>query len=200
MAQLAKMLKYLHYESACNVAFGVFLATWLLARHVIYLSLCWSIYRDVPGVMNYGCYSGKTGLSEDPDKLGAWRYMEPFFDQSSTICLDRNVKWVFLSMLLMLQVLSLVWFGMIIKVAFVMLKGGVANDTRSGDEDEEEESERVRTHGRLNRTPSARASGSSKDPGSSQSEYFQKGGGKIRIPGSRDRKDMIGRVGCNGSL
>ena len=197
------MLKYLHYEVACTAMFVAFLATWLVARHGIYVSLCWSIYRDVPGVMSYGCYSGATEeLETDPNRLGSWRYAEPFFDQTGTICLDRSVKWVFLGLLLMLQVLSMVWFVMIIKVALGMLNGGEANDTRSGDEDEEEEKEckAPRPTAKTNGTVcagKARASGSDAAP-PRQNGYFQRGGGRIRVPGSRDRKELIGRVGCNG--
>lgn len=137
--------------------------------------------------------------TQDPNLLGVWRYIEPFFDQKGTICLDKKVKWVFLSMLLMLQVLSIVWFAMIIKVAYTVLKGGVANDTRSDDEDEDEP-EHIRPDSELKHSPSADTRASGNDPASSQSKYFQRGEGGIRIRRSRDRKEMIGRVGCNGSL
>lgn len=196
---MAKMLKYLGYESACNAVFALFLATWVVARHGIYVSLCWSIYRDVPLVMSYGCYSGATMQPQDPNLLGAWRYIEPFLDQKGTICLDRKVKWVFLSMLLMLQVLSMVWFAMIIKVAYTVLKGGAANDMRSDDEDEDEP-EPSRPEREAKRSPSSDIRASGNDPASSQSRYFQRGEGGIRIRRSRDRKEMIGRVGCNGNL
>ena len=144
-------------------------------------------------------------LEADPTKLSRWRYFDPFFDQKGSICLDRNIKSIFLGLLLMLQVLSIVWFGMIIKVALSMLKGEGASDTRSGDEDEggEEEDEdegeetcEMRVNGKP--TPSANgkalASGSEAPP--RQTGLFQRGG--IRVPGSRDRKELIGRVGCNG--
>lgn len=203
---LAKMLKYLHYELACNTMFGIFLATWLVARHGIYPNLCWSIYRDVPRVMPFACYSGETmEMETDPSKLSRWRYFEPFFDQKGTICLDRNVKWIFLGLLLMLQVLSIVWFGMIIKVAFSMLKGEGASDTRSGDEDdgeedeeenEEEEECEVRSNGKPTKSANGKAMTTSSEAPPRQTGLFQRGG--IRVPGSRDRKELIGRVGCNG--
>ena len=202
------MLKYLHYESVCNIMFGIFLATWLVARHGIYNSLCYSIYRDVPRVMPFACYSGQDQeLETNPERLSSsWRYLEPFFDQKGTICLDRSVKWVFLGLLLMLQLLSIVWFGMIIRVALSVLKGEGASDTRSGDEDEESDEiddicDEVYSNGKP--TPSsAPISGKSKATGSEppprQTGLFQRGTGRIRVPGSRDRKELIGRVGCNG--
>lgn len=142
-------------------------------------------------------------LETDPSKLSRWRYFEPFFDQKGTICLDRNVKWIFLGLLLMLQVLSIVWFGMIIKVAFSMLKGEGASDTRSGDEDdgeedeeEEEEECEVRSNGKPTKSANGKAMTTSSEAPPRQTGLFQRGG--IRVPGSRDRKELIGRVGCNG--
>ena len=204
--QLAKMLKYLHYETACNIMFGIFLATWLVARHGIYVNLCWSIYRDVPRVMPFACYSGESmELETDPSKLSRWRYFDPFFNQKGTICLDRNIKSIFLGLLLMLQVLSIIWFGMIIKVALSVLKGKSANDTRSGDEDDGEEDDEgeeveveceVRSNGKPNQPANGKAIASGSEPPTRQTGIFQRGG--IRVPGSRDRKELIGRVGCNG--
>lgn len=146
-------------------------------------------------------------LETDPSKLSRWRYFEPFFDQKGTICLDRNVKLIFLGLLLMLQVLSIVWFGMIIKVAFSMLKGEGANDTRSGDEDEGEEDEEeeeeadekeceVRSNGKPIKSANGKAVTSGSEAPPRHTGLFQRGG--IRVPGSRDRKELIGRVGCNG--
>ena len=52
------------------------MVTWLIARHVLYLQLWWSIYKDVPTEMAYGCDSGTTAemLSTNgyPDQ---WQYL-----------------------------------------------------------------------------------------------------------------------------
>ena len=197
--------------------FVIFLATWLIARHGIYNFLCWAIYRDVPRVMPFACYAGATEeLETDVNKLSSrWRYAEPFFDQKGTICLDKNVKSVFLGLLFMLQVLSVVWFIMIVKVALSLVKGAGANDTRSSDEEEEEEQEEEEEEkGELGseakcKTPISngkdaisaygKAQASSSETGPvRQTGLFQRGPGGIRVPGSRDRKELIGRVGCNG--
>ena len=153
--------------------------------------------------MSYGCYSGATEELKDPDTLSSpGKYLEPFYDQNGTICLDKGVKWVFLGMLLMLQVLSIVWFGMILKVAYRVLKGGAANDTRSGDEDEEEDEVEETRLQEKTAPPTAppKIRGSVGDSVPIRSGIFADGGGRLRIPRSRDRKEMIGRVGCNGSL
>lgn len=207
------MLKYLDCEIPCNIMFGTFMATWLVARHGIYNWLTYSIYRDVPRVMAFACYNGATGeLETNPEKLHSrWRYMEPFFDQAGTICLDRDVKSVFLALLLMLQVLSMVWFGMIVKVALSVLGGQIAQDSRSDDESEEEDDEEENEEEeiiekecalRLNRkstaSPSSKNPTTGNDSPPRQNGLFQRGAGRIRVPGSRDRKEMLGRVGCNG--
>ncbi len=140
-------------------------------------------------------------LETDPSKLSGLRYFDPFFDQKGTICLDRNIKSIFLGLLLMLQVLSIVWFGMIIRVALSVFKGEGASDTRSGDEDEGEEEEDEETHevrpnGKPIQSANGKVTASGSEAPSRQTGLFQRGG--IRVPGSRDRKELIGRVGCNG--
>lgn len=163
--------------------------------------------------MPFACYRGFSGeLETDQTKLSSkWRYVEPFLDQNGTICLDQNVKSVFLGLLLMLQVLSIVWFGMILKVALSMVKGEGAQDTRSSDEDEEEEEkEELEEEGGMVKEAAmngnlagcstkdrARSSGSEATP-PPQTGLFGRGTGRIRVPGSRDKKELLGRVGCNG--
>ena len=86
-----------------------------------------------------------------------------------------------------------------------MLKGKSANDTRSGDEDDGEEDDEeeevevereVRSNGKPNQPANGKAVASGSEPPTRQTGIFQRGG--IRVPGSRDRKELIGRVGCNG--
>lgn len=139
--QIAKLLRYLRHETACNVAFGFFVVTWFMARHVMYLKLCYDIYTDVPGptTMLFGCYNGSTnGLIPDmpaqPDYFS--HLLRPFQDLDGVICLNTEVKYIFLGMLLLLQTLSLIWFGMILKVITSIIMGGKAEDTRSDDEGE----------------------------------------------------------------
>lgn len=145
-AQIAKILKYLNYQTACDAAFAVFVLAWVGTRHVMYLQLCWDIYKDVPGpdTMLFGCYSGKTSqlipdMPAQPDYFS--HLFWPLMDVEGPICLNNQVKWIFLGMLLMLQTLSLIWFGMIVRVIAKILMGGNAEDTRSDDEGDEEEEE-----------------------------------------------------------
>lgn len=195
------MLKYFGYEMCCNVAFGVFLLTWFIARHVIYLSLCWSIYQDVPAQMAYGCYSGTTAemLTMDgyPDR---WAHLfSPYFNLDGPICMNRGIKWIFLSFLLALQVLSLIWFGMIIRVAIGVIRSGNAEDTRSDDEEEEEEPETEETAGVVVSRETSRvvadSSGSEAAWRRSNGSVRTRRGGVLRD--QSDRKALLGRIGCD---
>ena len=105
----------------------------------MYLQLCYDIYVDVPGpsTMLYGCYAGDTyellpDIPAHPDYLS--HLIWPFQDPEGPICLNIEVKWIFLGMLGLLQVLSLIWFGTILKVIAGILMGGKPEDTRSDDE------------------------------------------------------------------
>ncbi|KAL1965121.1 hypothetical protein VTN77DRAFT_6034 [Rasamsonia byssochlamydoides] len=194
----AKILKYFGYEMCCNVAFGVFLLTWFVARHVMYLSLCWSIYKDVPAQMAYGCYSGTTAemLTTDgyPDR---WRHLfSPYFDLDGPICMNRGIKWIFLSFLLALQVLSLIWFGMIIRVAIGVIRSGNAEDTRSDDEDEDEvETEEVAGVVVSKETVVADSTSSEAAWRRSNGSVRTRRGGVLRD--QSDRKALLGRIGCD---
>ncbi|KAI5283232.1 sphingosine N-acyltransferase lag1, partial [Ascosphaera atra] len=123
------MLKYLGHESACNAVFALFFVSWLIPRHVIYNMLWYSIYREVPSVMPYGCHSTTTPMTSnsttpssssttfDADAVNDWTHL--FYPltttgtfSEATICMSRPIKWGFLTVLAFLQGLSLVWFGM----------------------------------------------------------------------------------------
>ncbi|KAA8649200.1 hypothetical protein EYZ11_003765 [Aspergillus tanneri] len=192
----AKILKYFKYEATCNVAFGVFMAGWLLTRHIMYPILCWSIFKEVPAKMAYGCYSGTTAemISTDgyPNKFTYLFY--PFLDLDGPICMNRTIKWIFLSFLLALEVLSIIWFTMVVRVAVGVLRTGNAEDTRSDDEDEEVYVRRKDSpNGGVNPTDNAsvewrRANGSS--------TVRPRGRGRVRLGEQSDHRALLGRIGC----
>ncbi|OJK02575.1 hypothetical protein ASPACDRAFT_76986 [Aspergillus aculeatus ATCC 16872] len=192
----AKILKYLKYETSCNIAFVVFMVTWLITRHVYYPKLCWSIYRDVPAKMSYGCYSGTTAeMISTNGYPSAWSYLvSPFKDLNGPICMNRTVKWIFLSCLLALQLLSLIWFTMVIRVAVGVIRTGNAEEPRSDDEGEEEEEYFAEKDG-LN--------GSTHAIDSSNVDWRRANGSsavrprRVRLGDQSDRKALLGRIGCD---
>ena len=144
---VAKILKYLQFHVACDVAFGLFMVIYFVARHVLYMWTCWSIYVHIPEEINYGCYIGSVddlqGPFPVPDDFD--HLLQPFRDPVGLVCWNDNIKWGFLTMLLTLQGVLLIWFGMILRVAYKVLSGQGANDTRSDDEDEDEEEAEARS-------------------------------------------------------
>lgn len=149
--QLAKILRYLSLQAACDACFALFVVTWVAARHVAYLSICWSIYAHVDKItMPFGTYSlhssnpahPRAGIrlsSDGGDDL--WKNVfQPFLNPSAeTVSFNPRIKWSFLGLLLGLQCITLMWLIMIIKVVIRVLRGQGADDTRSDAEDEDEE-------------------------------------------------------------
>ncbi|KAL6243231.1 Sphingosine N-acyltransferase lag1 [Rhinocladiella similis] len=139
----AKILKYLHFETACDVAFGTFMVLWLINRHLLYMWVCWSIYAHIPEEIKYGCYKGSVETLQGPYPTpNDWDHLtQPFRDPVGLVCWNNNIKWTFLGMLLSLQGIMLFWFGLICKVAYKVITGQGAEDNRSDDEDEGEDDE-----------------------------------------------------------
>lgn len=214
--KFAKMLKYLKFRLVCDIAFGVFLVAWFVARQVLYLFVCYSVYVHIPEEITYGCYFGSTSDMKGPipPPNTFTHLIQPFRDPEGLVCWNNNIKWTFLSVLLVLQVLQLIWFVMIIKVAWKVIRGGEAEDSRSDDEEEEEEEEGEevddssydkKTCEHIDATDiqsleeevgveAINLSGSKKNA----SRRFRKGGGTasgVTIPS--DRKELLGRIGCD---
>ncbi|EEH08706.1 sphingosine N-acyltransferase lag1 [Histoplasma capsulatum G186AR] len=217
----AKILKYLGYERACTAGFIVFLVTWVISRHIVYNLLWWSIYINVPDVMPYGCYSATTAEMISPAAnatldgaasidLNNWSHLlQPFRDLGGRICMSPRVKWVFLSFLLFLQILAILWFTMILRVAVKVLKSGSAEDSRSDDEEEDEEevdSQNLRTEGNAGVRDGGRGNGTAIVSGSSVSSSagqghhpvrIRTGRGRVTLSDQNDRKALLGRIGCD---
>jgi very-long-chain ceramide synthase len=189
------------------------MATWIAARHVIYLMICWSIYADIPNEIEYGCYRGKngaiTGPFPAPDRFG--HLFEPFRDPEGVVCWNNGIKWGFLSALLFLQCLTLMWFSMIVKVAISVLRGKEADDSRSDDEadaeeeleDEEEDWEASKPLVQAEFVPYEEEVGveaiNLKGRTSNASRYRKSASTStgVSLAGHSDRKELLGRIGCD---
>jgi acyl-CoA-dependent ceramide synthase len=209
--KVAKCLKYLGYTTICDVVFGLFMATWVAARHVSYLTVCYSVWADIPVEINYGCYKGKKGSVigpfPPPDRFG--HLLQPFRDPEGIVCFNHQIKWGFLSALLFLQCITLMWFAMICRVAIRVLKGGEADDVRSDDEEEADEEDELDekipspTVGDIEQLPFEEEVGvesiNLKGRTSNASRY-RKGASSatgVSLPGNSDRKELLGRIGCD---
>lgn len=135
------MLRYTGHQFACDIAFGVFMLTWFIARHVIYMFVVYSVYAHSTEVMTYGVYSTATGryISKYPNDKILSNILQPFIDPEGPVSYHPNMKYAFLIPLLFLQGITIMWFAMIVRIAWNVLKGDGAGDTRSEDEDEGEE-------------------------------------------------------------
>lgn len=201
---------------ACDIAFGVFLVVWFIARQVLYLLVCYSVYAHIPLEITYGCYWGSSsnlqGPISPPDLFS--HLFQPFRDPEGLICWDNKIKWAFLSVLIALQVILLIWFGMILRVAYKVLRGGEAEDSRSDDElDDERESDPPEKEEYMSNehedVPAVEVPRPVEEEvgveainlsisRKSSSRRFRKGGGTasgVTIPS--DRKELLGRIGCD---
>ncbi|KAK7984633.1 hypothetical protein PG990_013399 [Apiospora arundinis] len=197
---LAKCFKYLGFTTTPDVLFGVFMVTWFFTRHVFFMMACWSVYSDLPKQIPIPCFSGTDDNLMGPFQAPeGWSHLlEPFRNPSGIVCFTDNIRWGFLGCLLFLQVITIAWFITIIQVAIRVLKGGAADDVRSDDEGEEEEEEEEYEYEEAQpleeevgveaidlknwerRTGVKRASSSS----------------GVSLPGHSDRKELLGRIGC----
>ena len=187
------------FTTICDAVFGVFMLSWFLARHVFYLMVCYSIWKDTPQIMTRGCWHGPntnlTGPFPPPDRWG--HLIDPLREPATGhVCYTDAVRQGFLAVLLGLQAITIFWFFMIIKVAVRVLKGAGAEDIRSDDEGEEEEGdyeyeeaqpfeeevgvEAIDLKNWERRTGVKRTATSS----------------GVSLPGHSDRKELLGRIGC----
>ncbi|KAL5335184.1 TLC domain-containing protein [Aspergillus crustosus] len=135
---LAKCLKYLGFSTLRDIMFGVFMASWFVARHVFYLRTMWSIYTDMYEEMSVGCYHGPQDrlVGPTPFPSDSWSHtLEPFRSPSGTICYSNNIRLWFLGALGFLQLITMYWFVLIVRVAIRVVKGQGADDIRSDDDE-----------------------------------------------------------------
>lgn len=138
-AQIAKNLKYLGYHVLCDYAFGVFLMSWVIGRHIFYIRVVVSAWKDSVRHIPFGCY---TSNSSDPIPIidgmsDYWTIAQTFSYSTDLVCFTKTIQMSFLALLVALQIITLCWFYMILAVAWRVVQGGVAEDTRSDDEDED---------------------------------------------------------------
>lgn len=118
---LAKMLRYIDLSTLCDITFTWFLVSWLVTRHLFFgLVVIKSTWKDLPRLVPY---------EWAPER-------NHYFTHSAYI--------MYISSLCALQVLQIVWFWMICRVAWRVVRGENAADERSdeGSDGEEDKKER----------------------------------------------------------
>lgn len=109
---LAKMFRYLGFSTCCDVTFVVFMVSWFVTRHFLFLFVIKSAWYDAP------------------------RIIPPVWDPSRGHFMTPGVLMGFNLMLISLQILQLIWFWMICRIAYRVVMGQGAEDTRSDSEDD----------------------------------------------------------------
>lgn len=199
------MLKYLKFSLACDIAFGVFLITWFVTRHVLYLIVCRSIVVDLWGGVEPGCYWGSNANLQGPvETPKGFSYLTvPFRDPQGLVCHTKTTIGAFLGLLVFLQIILLIWFVMIVRIAWKVVTGKNAEDTRSDDEEEEEEIiEPVDNHRFIEVPPLEEEVGVEDlhlgNRRLNHSQRYKKSTGtssSVTLP--HDRKELLGRIGCD---
>lgn len=113
---LAKMLRYIDLSTLCDMIFTWFLVSWFVTRHVLYVFV---VIRST--------YS-------DPRRLLQYEWAP-----ERNIYFTKTAWTVFFSLLCALQVIQVVWFWMICRVAWRVVRGGNAADDRSDDGSSDED-------------------------------------------------------------
>ena len=146
-----------------------------------------------------------------------------YTDRLGPVCWHPTMRYWFLSLLLALQVIVFFWFVMIIKVVYKVLSGQNADDDRSDDEGEEDEVDEIES-GKMNGHANSKTNMShpinalagchggaplQKEVGAGEINLARKSYKKpserrgssrtsgISIPGHGDRKELLGRIGCD---
>jgi acyl-CoA-dependent ceramide synthase len=179
----------------------------------MYLTLCYDIWVDVPGprTMLFGCYNGATSelipdMPAHPDNFA--HLLWPFQNLDGIICLNQQVKYTFLGMLILLQTLSVIWFGMIVKLIAGMVVGVKVEDVRSGDEDEEVDGREVaEVRRQMNVTDLNVCVGAGDEMASTNVGLSKKllptqkprvsvTSGRRRLGVTENSKELLNRIGC----
>ncbi|KAJ7700033.1 TLC domain-containing protein [Mycena rosella] len=109
---IAKMCRYLDCSQiVCDSLFGLFLVSWFVTRHVLFIFVIVSTYTDLPRLVPF----------EWSPHLGRF--------------LSREYWIIFCACLTALQIIQVVWFGTICRVAWrVLTTSEGASDDRSDEE------------------------------------------------------------------
>lgn len=213
------------YTTACDYAFGLFVVTWFVTRHIFYPMILWSVYAQTP---TPGCYfsDGSMVPATSTSEFNALRggdmwhnVLKAYTDQNGPVCWNSTLRYSFLSLLLVLQVIMIMWFITIATIVYKVIRGQPAEDARSDDEGDDEEMEVEEEIANVTHPINAIKSGPEWVPveeevGVESLSFTRKSSPGVRsykrssnrsgsrasgisIPGHGDRKELLGRIGCD---
>ncbi|KAK0707204.1 TLC domain-containing protein [Apiosordaria backusii] len=197
----AKCLKYLGYKTICDVMFAVFMVTWFIARHIFFPMAIYSVWAHTLIYMN-GCFYGRDLDGPHPPPANdTWLYIaRPLWDTDAPVCFNHNFRNGFFGMLFFLQILTIMWFYLIIRVAIKVIRGDGAEDTRSDDEADELEDKDEYVYEEAQ--PLEEEVGADEIDLKNWERRAARGKRStptatgVSLPGHSDRKELLGRIGC----
>ncbi|KAF8195953.1 TLC domain-containing protein [Mycena galopus ATCC 62051] len=112
---IAKMCRYMNLSSfVCDSLFASFLVSWFITRHVLFAIVIVSTYVDLPVQVPL-----------------EWAPERNLFLSRDTHANESRSSWL---TFFLLQIIQLIWFGTICRVAWRVITGGEASDDRSDEE------------------------------------------------------------------
>lgn len=135
----AKCLRYCGLQTLCDAAFGAFMLSWMFTRHVLYLCVVWACLTVGIPRSRYEVASKLSSaavLAGEKPKLGKLS-VQAWWEEALPASLSLT------TLLCALQVLLLIWFGMILRVAYRVISGNGATDSRSDEELSEEDEKAI---------------------------------------------------------
>ena len=132
------MLKYLELQRLCDTTFFLFLVSWPYTRHYLYNLIVISAYFDAPKIFHRDNRNSPTYHTLPRRGGGLWGNGYNW-NPTQGYYFTYEVHMAFITLLVTLQALLLLWFGMIIRLALRVLRGAHAEDDRSDDEGDEDE-------------------------------------------------------------
>lgn len=129
----------------------------------------------------------------------------PMMNLENPVCMNPTIKAIFLAFLISIQLLSVVWFTMIVRVAYTTITTGAAEDSRSDEEDEVEADPESTANGTvrlaakdgISAPPVAVDTAPGLDRRRSNGSTSMRARGRGRVPFDQsDRKALLGRIGC----
>ncbi|KAI7899870.1 TLC domain-containing protein [Cokeromyces recurvatus] len=112
---LAKALKYIGFTFVCDVTFGIFALSWPITRQVLFTMIIWATAVEPSQYID---------MKWEPEK---GKYFTPLTQK------------IYITLFVLLNIIMVYWFLMIVNVIIRVLRGKSAEDTRSDDEDEDDE-------------------------------------------------------------